>query len=116
MPELPEVEMVTRHLRELMTDRVVVRARLLRAGLAPDHTPPQFARRLKGGRVNEVTRRGKHILVHLDNAYTLITHLRMTGRFFYLDEADPDVPHTHAVFWLENGKRLTFTDQRHFAM
>jgi len=116
MPELPEVEMVTRHLRALITGRTIVRAELRRAGLAPENTPRQFALWLKGGRINEVARRGKHILVHLDNARTLITHLRMTGRFFYLNEADADAPHTHAVFWLDNNKRLTFTDQRHFAM
>jgi formamidopyrimidine-DNA glycosylase len=116
MPELPEVEMVARHLRDLVTDRIVVRAQLRRAGLAPANTPRQFALWLRGGRVSEVARRGKHILVHLDNARTLITHLRMTGRFFYLDASEADAPHTHAVFWLDNGRRLAFTDQRHFAM
>lgn len=116
MPELPEVEMVTRHLRNLVTGRTVVRAQLLRPGLAPESTLRQFALRLKGGRIREVARRGKHILMHFDNEHTLVTHLRMTGRFCYLEELDPDVPHTHAVFWLDNGRRLTFTDQRHFAM
>jgi len=116
MPELPEVEMVARHLRALITGRTVVRAQLRRPGLAPENPPRQFALWLKGGRVNEVGRRGKHILIHFDNARTLITHLRMTGRFLYLDLEDDEAPHTHALFWLDNGKRLLFTDQRHFGM
>src|SRR5919201_6898102 len=116
MPELPEVEMVVRHLRALITGRTFVRAQLLRPGLAPEHPPRQFALWLKGGKVREVARRGKHVLIHLDNARTLVTHLRMTGRFLYLDRAAEAAPHTHAIFWLDNGRKLLFTDQRHFGM
>jgi formamidopyrimidine-DNA glycosylase len=40
----------------------------------------------------------------------------MTGRFLYLAADEPPGPHTHALFWLDNGCKLLFTDQRHFAM
>jgi formamidopyrimidine-DNA glycosylase len=40
----------------------------------------------------------------------------MTGRFIYLDEDAEDTTHTHAVFWLNDGKKLLFDDQRHFGM
>ena len=116
MPELPEVELVARHLRELLTGRTIERAQLRRPGLAPEHSPPQFARLLKGGRVEGVARRGKHILTHLDRGRTLVTHLRMTGRFLYVGAQEQDAPHTHAIFWLDNGRKLLFTDQRHFGM
>ncbi|MEO6725054.1 MAG: bifunctional DNA-formamidopyrimidine glycosylase/DNA-(apurinic or apyrimidinic site) lyase [Blastocatellia bacterium] len=116
MPELPEVEMVARHLRGMIAGRTITKAQLLRAGLAPENPPRQFAQWLKGARVEEVTRRGKHILAHLSNGCTWITHLRMTGRFVYggLDETPP--PHTHAMFWLDDGRKLMFADQRHFGM
>ncbi len=68
MPELPEVEMVARHLRALIAGRTFVRAQLRRPGLAPENSPRQFALWLKGARVSDVTRRGKHILMHFDNA------------------------------------------------
>jgi formamidopyrimidine-DNA glycosylase len=116
MPELPEVEMVARHLRELVIGRTFIKAQLLRPGLAPENPPRQFAQWLKGGSVLNVARRGKHILTHLSNGRTLITHLRMTGRFFYVGESEANAPHTHAVFWLDNGQKLLFTDQRHFGM
>ncbi|HKX32334.1 MAG TPA: bifunctional DNA-formamidopyrimidine glycosylase/DNA-(apurinic or apyrimidinic site) lyase [Blastocatellia bacterium] len=116
MPELPEVELVARHLRELIFGRTFVKAKLLRAGLAPEISPRQFAAALKGARVTEVTRRGKHILTHLSNGRTWLTHLRMTGRFFYLDEHEQNIRHTHAVFWLDNQQKLVFTDQRHFGL
>ncbi len=116
MPELPEVEMVARHLRKLIAGRTITKAQLLRAKLAPENPPRQFAAWLKGVRVEEVTRRGKHILAHLSNKRTWVTHLRMTGRFVHVDADEAPPPHTHAAFWLDNGRKLLFADQRHFGM
>lgn len=116
MPELPEVELVARALNRIIRERRIVAARLLRAGLAPDSTPRQFSRLLRGATVKEVGRRGKHILMHLDNGRVLITHLRMTGRFLYLPVEAPLPKHTHAILYLDNERRLVFTDQRHFGL
>jgi formamidopyrimidine-DNA glycosylase len=116
MPELPEVEIVSRRLRELIKGKVIVEAKLIRPGLAPENPPRQFSAWLRGARVEDVARRGKHILAHLSNRRTLITHLRMTGRFVYLDEHDEDTRHAHAIFRLDDGKKLLFDDQRHFGM
>src|SRR5215510_8089840 len=116
MPELPEVEIVMRRLRELIVGKTIVKARLIRAGLSPENSPRQFAASLKGARVEDVTRRGKHILARLSNGRTLVVHLRMTGRFIYLDQEAENTPHTHAVLWLDDGKKLLFDDQRHFGL
>jgi formamidopyrimidine-DNA glycosylase len=116
MPELPEVELVARSLDRLVTGRRIVAARLLRAGLAPETSPRAFAHNLRGARIEEVGRRGKHILIKLDNARVLVVHLRMTGRFLYLPAEAPFPKHTHAVFHLDDERRLVFTDQRHFGM
>lgn len=114
MPELPEVEMVVRHLRALVTGRTVSKAQLLRAKLAPENSSRQFATWLRNAKINEAARRGKHILLHFDNARSLIVHLRMTGRFLYLDVDQPNPPHTHALFLLDNAKKLAFSDPRQF--
>lgn len=116
MPELPEVEIVTRRLGKLITGEIIVDARLYRPGLSPENTPRQFQSLLKGAAVLEVTRRGKHILAHLSNSRTLITHLRMTGRFLFLGRDAEHTPHTHAVLWFQGGGKLLFDDQRHFGM
>lgn len=116
MPELPEVELVARALDRLVRGRRFVAAELLRPGLAPDNSPEEFAGRLRGARVREVGRRGKHVLLRLDNARALVVHLRMTGRFLLLP-AERELPkHTHAVFHLDDERRLAFTDQRHFGL
>ncbi len=116
MPELPEVELVTRALDKLVTNRRIVVAEVLRARLVPDSTPKEFAAQLRGARIESVGRRGKHILINLDNEQVLIVHLRMSGRFLYLPLEAPLPKFTHAIFYLDNEYRLIFSDQRHFGM
>ena len=116
MPELPEVELVARSLDRLVGGSRVESAKLLRPGLAPENTPREFARVLRGASFRSVGRRGKHILAELDNGHVLITHLRMTGRFLLLPARAPLPRHTHALFRLADGRRLAFTDQRHFGL
>jgi formamidopyrimidine-DNA glycosylase len=116
MPELPEVELVARSLERLVAGRRVVSAKLIRPGLAPETTPARFARQLRGRTIVRVTRRGKHVIFEMDAGLALITHLRMTGRFVLLPPPAPLPKHTHALFRLDDARRLAFTDQRHFGM
>lgn len=116
MPELPEVELVARSLNKLLRHRRIVTAELMRARLAPDITPEEFSKLLRGARVQSVGRRGKHILINLSPALVLITHLRMTGRFLLLPLTAELPKYTHALFHLDSNERLAFTDQRHFGM
>ena len=114
MPELPEVELVTRFLRTLVRSRRIIRAELLRERLAPHSTPAAFEAAFSGAKIDIVERRGKHILFGLDNDRTLVTHLRMSGRFMLLNDNDEDPRFAHAVFHFQDGARLVFQDQRHF--
>ncbi|MDT7542920.1 MAG: formamidopyrimidine-DNA glycosylase [Acidobacteriota bacterium] len=116
MPELPEVELVARALHSLVAGRTISTARLLRDALAPATSPRSFAKLLRGRRIISVGRRGKHVLFKLDGELFLVAHLRMTGRFLLLPPGVAVPKHTHAVFHLDDKRRLVFTDQRHFGM
>jgi formamidopyrimidine-DNA glycosylase len=115
MPELPEVEIVARSLNSVVSGRTITSAELLRPRLAPDSTPRKFAKQLSGATINFVHRRGKHVLFDLENGRTLITHLRMSGKFMLLDNDAVDPKFTHAVLYFDDG-RLVFQDQRHFGL
>lgn len=116
MPELPEVELVARSLHRLVTGRRILAAEVMRARLVQGMTAEEFCVLLRGTTIKHVTRRGKHILFELDGDLVLVAHLRMTGRFLLLPE-DATLPKfTHAVFYLDDGTRLAFSDQRHFGM
>ena len=116
MPELPEVELVTRSLNTIVSGKVIAKAELLRERLAPDCPPSDFAHRVSACKINLVHRRGKHILFDLDNGRTLITHLRMSGRFLHLPIESENPKFTHAVFYLNGDTKLVFDDQRHFGL
>src|SRR5687768_18474339 len=104
MPELPEVELVARALDTLLRGRRIERAQLLRERLAPDTRPAQFGRAMRGTAINSIGRRGKFVVFDLDNGRTLLTHLRMTGRFLIVPCQQEPPRFTHAIFHLEGGQ------------
>lgn len=114
MPELPEVEIVARSLKEAVAGRTIISASLYRKLLAPALSPRQFSMLLAGRSIEEIGRRGKHVLIHLSGGQTLIVHLRMSGRFILLRAEEENPKFTHAEFTLDGDDRLIFQDQRHF--
>ncbi len=114
MPELPEVEQVAQKLDAMVKELRIKQAWLLRDRLAPDTTPAEFSSKLTGARITIVHRRGKFVIFDLDNGNSLVTHLRMSGRFMLLGPDQPEAKFTHAVFELDGDRRLIFQDQRHF--
>lgn len=79
MPELPEVETVMRGISPALLGRRIVRAETYRADLRWP-LPDRFADRLQGRRVLDLARRSKYILAALDDGWTWLIHLGMTGR------------------------------------
>ncbi len=114
MPELPEVETVVNHLAKLVIGERIVHAELIRERLAPHHSKSTFASTLENATISHIHRRGKHILIDLDNGRTLMVHLRMSGRFLLLPNEDVEPKFTHARFGLGSDRKLLFQDQRHF--
>ncbi len=114
MPELPEVELVAKSLSSFVTGAKILNSELRREKLVPATDSESFTRIFRGSTIISVHRRGKHILIELSNGKTLIVHLRMSGRFMLLPLEAEDPKFSHAVFYLENDKKLIFQDQRHF--
>jgi formamidopyrimidine-DNA glycosylase len=113
VPELPEVETVVRSLAGELTGRRVVevtlRERRLRGGVARD-----FPARLEGRRMVGLERRGKYVLVRLDDGAVWLVHLGMTGQLTLAPASRPDRLHDHVVVALDDGRLLTFNDARRF--
>ncbi len=114
MPELPEVEHVVRALRRAIVGRCIVDAELKLKRIAPKISRSSFCRRLRGTRIESVSRRGKHILIRLDTTLVLLAHLRMTGKFVSLSADQPLPAYSHVIFHLDNTRRLVFCDMRQF--
>jgi formamidopyrimidine-DNA glycosylase len=114
MPELPEVELVSRSLNNLVKDKIITSCELFREKLVPHNSALEFESLIAETRIRFVHRRGKNILIDLDNFQTLLVHLRMSGRFMLLPPERENPKHTHAIFNLACGSRLIFQDNRHF--
>ena len=114
MPELPEVETVRLGLAGVLEGRRLVGVRLMRPDLRFPF-PDGFEDRLRGRRVERLNRRGKFLLMDLDNRATLIAHLGMSGRFrIYLSDPPELERHDHVVFDIEGGASVRFNDPRRF--
>ena len=115
MPELPEVETIRRGLSLKMSGRTIVRAELRRPDLRRPF-PPMLDRRLKGARVGALGRRGKYLLIELDDDGTLLLHLGMSGRIVAGDADAADAKHDHVVLALDDGTVVRFNDPRRFGL
>ena len=116
MPELPEVETIRRDLLPIVVGRTITAAwvspnapRLIQV-----LTPEEFCRQIAGRRIEDISRRGKYLLFHLDNDLRWAVHLRMTGRMLYEEKACPETPYLRATFRLDDGSWLCFVDLRKF--
>jgi formamidopyrimidine-DNA glycosylase len=129
MPELPEVEHVVRALGRAVVGRTIVAGEVRLPKLIAPLSASKFNSRIKGSSIVGVSRRGKFILIECrkpegqgararsnQRDFIIAVHLRMTGKFLYL-HPDDDIPkHSHAVFYLDNERRLVFRDQRQFGV
>jgi formamidopyrimidine-DNA glycosylase len=125
MPELPEVEIVRRGLAPAMEGASFAAVTLNRKDLRFPFEPG-FARRLKGQRVERLTRRAKYIVAETADGLGLAMHLGMTGRFTVADSAaartpgafyyngDADPRHDHVVFAMSSGPTIRYNDARRF--
>lgn len=115
MPELPEVETVVRSLEQHLAGLTITAVDLIKPEVIRSPRPGEFAELIVGKQfLKKLGRRGKYLLLHLSGGFTLVVHLRMTGRLIYCTGEAEIEKHTHVIFHLNNGKELRFTDVRRF--
>lgn len=117
MPELPEVEVLVRHLAPLVRNRRIQRAVVRRPKVIAPSTAEEFSRKLRGATFVELTRRGKYLLFEMLAAkgagFPLVGHLGMTGRMYLQPEKSALPKHAAVVFEL-GGENFVFEDTRYF--
>jgi len=122
MPELPEVETIRRGLEKYLVghtiERVEVRTR---------KTLKEREENLVGGKIVKTRRFGKVLVIDLDNGYSALAHLKLTGQIIYRGphlKSPPDLSkkvyggllgkHTQVIFNLDKGGHFYFNDYRKF--
>lgn len=113
MPELPEVETVKEALNQTVKGQTIKEIELRYKPMIKNMSPDEFKEKLINQTIQDVSRRGKYLVFHFDD-YQLLSHLRMEGKYFYVEPHFELNPHVHVIFTLENGKRLLYQDTRKF--
>ncbi len=95
----------------------------------------KFQKNIVGSKIIKSERRAKNILIHLNNGYTILVHMKMTGhmmygKYDYNKKEDKWLPHAkeknealkdpynrfiHVAFSLSGGSHLVLSDVRKFA-
>jgi formamidopyrimidine-DNA glycosylase len=123
MPELPEVETVIRGLRKTIAGETIARVTHKNAPPATIVVSQSFRPRKLGGvlknrRIQNITRRGKNILIALSGDITLWIHLKMTGHCYYMDRRRPVAKHDLVIIDFDSspdtGMHFRFNDYRRF--
>ena len=112
MPELPEVQTVLDTLESKIRDLEIIDIRILYKPIV-ECNERTFRKKLIGQHFRNFRRRGKYLLFEMDDV-TLVSHLRMEGKYFILDESVPLNKHDHVIFYLSDGKQLRYNDVRKF--
>lgn len=137
MPELPEVQTTVNGLNNVLPGLKIV-------SVWSSYNSPYFAgkenikdrkyfskfkKEILGAKVLRAERRGKNILIHLNNDRTILIHMKLTGHLLYgkyvkkkewiaVDKGplqDPFNRYIRLIFELSNKKHLALSDMRKFA-
>lgn len=104
MPELPEVYTIVQGLKILI-------GRKIKSVWADKSTVLNIVNKTAGRKITGVDRKGKNIILHLDNGLSLLVHPKMTGKFL-LNKHDK---YERIIFHFSGEDFLTFSDKRRFA-
>lgn len=113
MPELPEVETMRRDLRKAVGHAAIERVEILDTKVIAGDAAALIAG-LAGRHIRVYDRRGKVLILRLDDGNCLLLHPRMTGRFLLLQPGDELSRHARLVLHLAGGRRVVFDDSRRF--
>ena len=111
MPELPEVETIRRQLAPAVEGRRLERIRVLDPRWCEPAPPEAIADALSGRVVERLGRRGKYLIMSVEDDVHLVMHLRMTGNLLLTRE---EPKHTRVRMELEGDRKLLFVDVRRF--
>ena len=115
MPELPEVETIKNVLIPVVKGNKITAIDIFRNAtiVGSDY---EFVVNLNGETFTDVTRIGKYLIFHLTHNKVIISHLRMEGKYYELDEFDDFGPYARVCFNFNNHRKLVYDDSRCFGI
>lgn len=117
--ELPEVEVLRRDLEKDVVGRRIAdvdvrRTKNARRAIRRHKAPKELRDRVKGRKIAKVVRKGKYLLLVLDDGVIVVVHMGMAGRLLRGTKRMPVADHNHVIISFQQGGDLRFVDPRTF--
>ncbi len=116
MPELPEVETIKRELGNILIGKrldspVILVSKAIKSDI------DEYRDGIKGNSIISLSRKGKSLLIHLENSHYILFHLRMEGKLYVVKKDGIDKKHlTLFIPFQESDEGLAFYDTRKFGI
>jgi len=113
MPEKPEVITVAKTLERHILGKTIEEVKVYWDNIIASPTSLEFQKKVINQKINDITTRGKFIVIGLDD-YSLLVHLRMEGKFMFRKKGEAIGKHEHVEFILDDEVSFRFHDVRKF--
>jgi len=116
MPELPEIETIKRQLNNLVVGKKIKKIEIRLPKIVQLMAPIKFKSLFQGTTIKKISRRGKVLIIGLNNNYSLVIHLKLTGQLIYIKTLKHSniKTFTHVVYYFDDGSALLHNDIRQF--
>jgi len=109
MPELPEVTTITSQLKGSVVNKKIKDVIIKDKRLIKAIPPKKFKSKIKGKTIKDILRRGKVLVLKLDQKLFFVIHLRISG---WLMLSKKEEQYARVILALSDNKLLNFCDMR----
>ena len=113
MPEMPEVETVRRTLLPLIEGKTIKEVTVWYPKIITGDAK-EFKRQLVGKKITTIDRYAKYLLIRLSGNLTVVSHLRMEGKYRLVKINTKKDKHDHVQIVFSDNSALRYNDVRKF--
>ena len=113
MPEMPEVETVRRTLLPLIKGKTIKEVTVWYPKIITGDAK-EFAKQLTGKKIENIERYAKYLLIRLSDNLTIVSHLRMEGKYRLVKINTKKDKHDHVQIIFSDNSALRYNDVRKF--
>ncbi|UUD37159.1 DNA-formamidopyrimidine glycosylase [Mycoplasmopsis californica] len=114
MPELPEVRVVVKSLKEKVLNKKIIKVNVLNNKFIKEISSDEFISKLENAIIKDIINIGKFIVFKLSNNFVVLSHLRMEGKYSFFTYKEPLYRHNYLTFDFSDGTQLRYSDSRMF--
>ena len=115
MPEMPEVRTMIKGLNSVSRNKTISEVEFVVPKLLKEITEKEFSNKVVGKTIEGFENLGKWIIFKLSDDVIILSHLRMTGTYYFFKNKPKESPkHVGIIFRFKDGSELHFIDSRKF--